>query len=99
MINQTSVKCAELLKNGLVDLIIVNYPNNYLGNTVSVVKIKRFQDRFIAGDAFDELRGRKLTFRQLIRYPILMLDKTVQQTNSCTSFFSSTSLIWFPRSN
>ena len=82
MINQTSVKCAELLKNGLVDLIIVNYPNNYLGNTVSVVKIKRFQDRFIAGDAFDELRGRKLTFRQLIRYPILMLDK-----NSTTNEF------------
>ena len=82
VINQTSVKCAELLKNGLVDLIIVNYPNNYLGNTVSVVKIKRFQDRFIAGDAFDELRGRKITFRQLIRYPILMLDK-----NSTTNEF------------
>lgn len=82
VINQTSVKCAELLKNGLVDLIIVNYPNNHLGNTASIVKIKRFQDRFIAGDAFDELRGRKLTFRQLIRYPILMLDK-----NSATNEF------------
>ena len=72
----------KALESREYDLIIVNYPNNYLGNTVSVVKIKRFQDRFIAGDAFDELRGRKLTFRQLIRYPILMLDK-----NSTTNEF------------
>ena len=82
VINQTSVKCAELLKNGLVDLVVVNYPNNYLGNTASVIKIRSFHDKFIAGDAFEELRGRKLTFRQLIRYPILMLDK-----NSTTNEF------------
>ena len=82
VINQTSVKCAELLKNGLVDLVIVNYPNNYLSNTASIVKIRSFRDKFIAGDAFEELRGRKLTFRQLIRYPILMLDK-----NSTTNEF------------
>ena len=82
VVNQTSVKCAELLKNGLVDLVIVNYPNNYLGNTASIVKIRSFRDKFIAGDAFEELRGRKLTFRQLIRYPILMLDK-----NSTTNEF------------
>ena len=82
VVNQTSVKCAELLNNGLVDLVIVNYPNNYLGNTASIVKIRSFRDKFIAGDAFEELRGRKLTFRQLIRYPILMLDK-----NSTTNEF------------
>ena len=82
VVNQTSVKCAELLKNGLVDLVIVNYPNNYLGNTASIVKIRSFRDKFIAGDAFEELRGRKLTFRQLIRYPILILDK-----NSTTNEF------------
>ena len=28
VINQTSMKCAELLRNGLVDLTVVNFPNN-----------------------------------------------------------------------
>ena len=50
VVNQTSVKCAELLKNGLVDLVVVNYPNNYLGSTSSIIKIKSFRDVFIAGD-------------------------------------------------
>ena len=82
VINQTSVKCTELLKNGLVDLIVVNYPNNYLGNASSVIRIKRFRDVFVASDTYSELKGKKLSFRQLLKYPILMLDK-----NSTTNEF------------
>ena len=82
VINQTSVKCTELLKNGLVDLIVVNYPNNYLGNPSSVIRIKRFRDVFVASDTYSELKGKKLSFRQLLKYPILMLDK-----NSTTNEF------------
>ncbi len=75
VINQTSVKCAELLRNGQVDLIVVNHPNSYLGSNVSVIRIKKFHDVFIAGEPFRELKGRELTFSQLLEYPILMLDK------------------------
>ena len=82
VINQTSVKCTELLKNGLVDLIVVNYPNNYLGNASSVIRIKRFRDVFVASDTYSELKGKKLSFRELLKYPILMLDK-----NSTTNEF------------
>lgn len=75
VINQTSVKCAELLRNGLVDLIVVNYPNNYLGSASDIVRIKKFRDIFIAGDTYPDLQNKKLSFRQLLQYPILMLDK------------------------
>ncbi len=82
VVNQTSVKCAELLKNGLVDLIVVNTPNNYLGNHTSTIKIRKFHDVFIASESYQELKGKKLSFRQLLKYPILMLDK-----NSTTNEF------------
>ena len=59
VINQTSLRCTELLKNGLVDLIVVNYPNAALNNISASMKIKNFHDVFIAGN----------------NYPILMLDK------------------------
>lgn len=52
VINQTSMKCAELLRNGLVDLTVVNFPNNHLGTTTSVMRIKKFRDVFIAGNTF-----------------------------------------------
>lgn len=82
VINQTSMKCAKLLRNGLVDLTVVNFPNNHLGTTTSVMRIKKFRDVFIAGNTFQKLKGETLTFSQLLKYPILMLDK-----NSTTNEF------------
>ena len=82
VINQTSMKCAELLRNGQVDLIVVNYPNNHLGTAASVQRIKKFRDVFIAGSPFLELKDRTVSFSELLHYPILMLDK-----NSTTNEF------------
>lgn len=73
--NATSIKCAELLESGQVDLIVANYPNAYLGSLTSIKKIKKFQDVFIANQSFHELKGKKLSLKQLLDYPIIMLDK------------------------
>lgn len=75
VMNATSIKCTELLESGQVDLIVVNYPNSYLGNHAIVKEICNFNDVFIANDTFRELRGKKLTLRQLLQYPILMLER------------------------
>ena len=73
--NATSIKCVELLESGQVDLIVVNCPNAYLGNLSSVKIIKSFHDVFIANQSFKELKGKKLSYGQLLEHPILMLDK------------------------
>jgi len=75
VINQTSIKCVELLETGQVDLIVTNYPNAYLSNVSSIHKIKEFKDVFVAGNAFTQLKDQVLTYEQLSKYPILMLDK------------------------
>lgn len=75
------MKCAELLRNGLVDLTVVNFPNNHLGTTTSVMRIK-IQRRVYRRKYFPKLKGETLTFSQLLKYPILMLDK-----NSTTNEF------------
>lgn len=73
--NASSIRCAELLESGQADLIVVNCPNPYLKNIPSVKRIRSFQDVFIANESFRELKGKKLTYKQLLNYPILMLDK------------------------
>ena len=82
VINQTSLRCTELLKNGLVDLIVVNYPNANLNNVSASVKIKNFHDVFIAGNNYSELKEERLSLSDLMNYPLLMLDK-----NSTTNEF------------
>lgn len=75
VMNATSIRCVELLETGQVDLVVVNFPNSYLGNVSSLKKITTFKDVFIANEAFAELKGKRLTLKQLLEYPILMLDK------------------------
>lgn len=75
VINQTSIKCVELLETGQVDLIVTNYPNTYLSNVSSIHKIRTFKDVFVAGNSFEQLKDLTLSYEQLSEYPILMLDK------------------------
>ena len=78
--NGTSLKCVELLESGQVDLIVINYPNSNLSNLYSLKKIARFQDVFVANNTFSELKNRKISFKELLEYPILMLER--QSTTS-----------------
>lgn len=79
--NQTSVKCVDLLQSGKVDMIFTNYPNSRLHGSFEVQKIKSFQDVFIAErTAFPELENKTTALKELLNYPILMLDR--QSTTS-----------------
>lgn len=75
VINQTSIKCVELLETGQVDLVVTNYPNAYLSNVSSIHKIKTFNDVFVAGKSFEHLKDQTLSYEELSKHPILMLDK------------------------
>jgi len=78
--NATSIGCVELLESGQVDIIVTNFPNSHLRNLSSVKKIRNFKDVFIASKEFEEIKGKKLTFHELLEYPLLMLSK--QSTTS-----------------
>lgn len=73
--NRTSIECARLLENGLVDFIITNYPNSGLSNAQNVQVIQDFSDVFVANEEHFPLRGKCLSLKELQTYPILMLDK------------------------
>lgn len=78
--NQTSIRCGKMLEDGQADLIVVNYPNPVLHNINVVKVVKEFQDVFLAGEKYQELRGREVSLCEVAKYPILMLDR--QSTTS-----------------
>ena len=94
--NATSIHCAELLETGQVDLVVANYPNAYLGSTASIKKIKRFHDVFIANSSYEELRGKTLSYRELLEHPILMLDKKSTTSEFLHSLFQQHQLDLVP---
>lgn len=94
--NATSVDCVTLLENGQVDLIVVNSPNAHMGNITSAKTIKQFHDVFIANESFAKLRNKKLSLKQLLDYPILMLDKKSTTSEFLHSLFQQHQLDLVP---
>ena len=94
--NATSIRCVDLLKNGQVDLVVVNSPNSHLGGLSSVQKIRTFRDVFIANHAFSDLKGTKISLKQLLDYPILMLDKKSTTSEFLHRFFQQHQLDLVP---
>lgn len=96
VMNATSIRCVELLESGQVDLVVVNFPNAYLGNVPSIRKIASFQDVFIANESFSDLKGKKISLNELLDYPILMLDNKSTTSEFLHSFFQQHQLDLVP---
>ena len=88
IINATSIRCVDILKNGQADFIVVNYPNAYLN--------KQFRDVFVANQSFSQLKDRKPSLAELSEYPLLMLDKQSTTSEFLHSLFQQHQLELVP---
>ena len=69
-------QCVDLLESGQVDSIVTNYPNSHLSSRLHTIPIHSFHDIFIAnGEYYPELENRPVHLKELLQYPILMLDR------------------------
>lgn len=73
--NHTSIDCAKSLESGEVDFIVVNFPNSALTGDLNTRVINEFHDVFVANPEAFPLMGRRLTLAQLLKWPIMMLDR------------------------
>ena len=72
--NRTSSTCVELLQQNKVDLIISNLPNPKITDKMKCREIYNFNDIFIAGTEFKELKEGKHSLKKMQNYPLLMLE-------------------------
>ena len=73
--NRTSPSCISLLQKGYVDFSVINIPTSGSYKNMKITEMKNIQDVFIAGKEFNNLRNKKIEFRELVKYPLLTLEK------------------------
>lgn len=61
-------------RNGLIDLVFVNYPCEVPGD-FNYFNIKMVHDVFVANDKFNSLKDKKIPFEELIKYPLIIPSK------------------------
>ena len=96
VINQTSIACAKFLENGQADFIITNYPNSALSGTLNTRVINEFHDVFTASRQAFDLEGKTLSLADLLRYPILMLERKSTTSEFLHAMFQRSQLDLVP---
>ena len=59
------------LRNGLIDMIVLNLNGNY-DNDLEIIKCKKIQDCFVVNENYKELHNKELSLKELNNYPIIL---------------------------
>lgn len=94
--NSTSIDCAHILETGQVDFVISNFPNSGLSNVNNIRTIKEFQDVFVANPKYFPLKNKTLSLRELLTYPIMMLDRKSTTSEFLHAMFQKSQLDLVP---
>lgn len=73
--NRTSPRCIELLRNGSVDIAVINIPHDGTFKNIDLRPTQMVRDLFIAGNNYTELKNRKVNIKELENYPLLVIEK------------------------
>lgn len=63
------------LKNGLIDMIILNLNDKDYGNDIEIIKCRKIQDCFIVGNKYKELASKELSMNKINNYPLILQAK------------------------
>ena len=63
------------LKNGLIDLIILNVVDNFLDKDIEIIRCREIEDCFVVNEKYKELLNKKISFKELNNYPLILQSK------------------------
>jgi Transcriptional regulator len=94
VINRTSPRIIDSLKNGQLDFGLVTLP--VFDDAINISRFRDVRDVFVASNKFAELKGQTISLSGLIRYPLLLLQKDSSTRRNLDKFFSHKGLEIMP---
>ena len=65
----------QKLRNGLVDMVVLNLSENTYGSDIEIIKCKEITDCFVVNENFKNLLDRKISLAELNDYPLILQSK------------------------
>jgi len=75
IVTNVSSELFTKLRNGLIDIVILNLNNKKYDNDIEIIKCKKINDCFVANNSFSHLFNKKLSLKDLNNYPLLLQTK------------------------
>lgn len=75
IITYSSNELITKLKNGLIDMTIMNLTNANFENDIEIIKCKEVHDVFVVNDSYKDLHDKKLSLNDINKYPLILQSK------------------------
>ena len=63
------------LRNGLIDIIILNLNDKNYGKDINIIKCREITDCFVVNDTYSYLLDKEISIRELNKYPLILQSK------------------------
>lgn len=63
------------LKNGLIDIVILNLNDKNYGNDIEIIKCRKINDCFVVNNKYRDLINREIALKDLNNYPLILQAK------------------------
>ena len=85
--NRPSPETVEFLKKGTIDFGVVSLPLSD-DDSLEVFEAMEIRDCFVANERFGHLAGREVSINELVKYPIIMLEKNTSTRRYIDEYLS-----------
>ena len=75
IITKVSSELIPKLRNGLIDIIVLNVVDNTKDNDIEIKKCKAINDCFIVNKDYKDLLSKRLSIKDLNKYPLILQSK------------------------
>lgn len=72
--NSTTLELCDILKSGEIDIAICNLPIQ--DTALEVIKCIDIHDIFVCGEKYKDIVSKKLSFKELAKFPLILLEPT-----------------------
>lgn len=75
IVTNLSSELIPKLKNGLIDIIILNVIDEVFNKDINIVECRKIQDCFVVNSLYKDLIDKELSFKDLNDYPLILQSK------------------------
>ena len=93
--NHSTPQAIDAIKNGFADIAVVTTPT-LPSAMLEEITVRKFREVAVCSPAFSELRGRKVSFEELLSYPLISLGTQTKSYELYSEFFAGEGLRYQP---
>ena len=93
--NHSTPQAIDAIKNGFADIAVVTTPT-LPSAMLDEITVRKFREVAVCSSAFSELWGRKVSFEELLSYPLISLGTQTKSYEFYSDFFAGEGLRYQP---